>query len=68
MKLQIDSKLMYKVSRARYEINVLQNRQEAIVKELATELNIPYESPEYEILWDHVFNNSDWTVTYTDEN
>lgn len=68
MKLQIDSKFKDRVDRTKHEIAVLRNRQEFLAQELAVELNVPYESPEYEILWDHIFNDTDWTVTYTDEN
>jgi hypothetical protein len=64
MKLQIDKKFTDEIRKARFEIDTLANRQEHIVKELAKTLSIPDGTEEYDILWDHIFNGSDWMVEY----
>ena len=64
MKLQIDKKFTDEIRKARFEIDTLGNRQEDIVNELSKTLGITDGSEEYDILWDHVFNGSDWMVEY----
>ena len=64
MKLQLDKKFTDEIRKAQFEIDTLTKRQEHIVKELAKTLSIPYGTLEYDILWDHIFNGSDWTVEY----
>jgi hypothetical protein len=64
MKLQIDKKFTDEIRKARFEIDTLGNRQEDIVNELSKTLGITDGSEEYDILWDHIFNGSDWMVEY----
>ena len=64
MKLQIDKKFTDEIRKAQFEIDTLNKRQEDIVKKLAKTLSIPDGTQEYDILWDHIFNGSDWTVEY----
>ena len=64
MKLQIDKKFTDEIRKARFEIDTLGNRQEDIVNELSKTLGITDGSEEYDILWDHVFNGSDWMIEY----
>ena len=64
MKLQIDKKFTDEIRKAQFEIDILNKRQEDIVKKLAKTLSIPDGTQEYDILWDHIFNGSDWTVEY----
>jgi len=64
MKLQIDKKFTDEIRKAQFEIDVLNKRQEHIVNELAKTLSIVDGTEEYDILWDHIFNGSDWMVEY----
>jgi hypothetical protein len=64
MKLQIDKKFTDEIRKARFEIDTLGNRQEDIVNELSKTLGITDGSEEYDILWDHLYNGSDWMVEY----
>jgi RNAse (barnase) inhibitor barstar len=64
MKLQIDKKFTDEIRKARFEIDTLAKRQEHIVNELSKTLGITNDSEEYDILWDHLYNGSDWTVEY----
>jgi hypothetical protein len=64
MKLQIDKKFTDEIRKAQFEIDTLSNRQEHIVNELSKTLGITDGSEEYDILWDHIFNGSDWMIEY----
>jgi len=64
MKLQIEKKFTDEIRKAQFEIDILNKRQEDIVKKLAKTLSIPDGTQEYDLLWDHIFNGSDWTVEY----
>jgi hypothetical protein len=64
MKLQIDKKFTDEIRKAQFEIDTLSKRQEHIVQELAKKLGIVDGTQEYDLLWDHIFNGSDWTVEY----
>ena len=64
MKLQLDKKFTDEIRKAQFEIDTLGKRQDHILNELAKTLNIPDGTQEYDILWDHIFNGSDWTVEY----
>jgi hypothetical protein len=64
MKLQIDKKFTDEIRKARFEIDTLGKRQEHILNELSKTLGITDGSEEYDILWDHIFNGSDWMVEY----
>jgi RNAse (barnase) inhibitor barstar len=64
MKLQIDKKFTDEIRKARFEIDTLGNRQEDIVNELSKTLGITDGSEEYDILWDHLYNGTDWMVEY----
>ena len=64
MKLQIEKKFTDEVRKAQFEIDTLGKRQDHILKELAKTLSIPDGTQEYDILWDHIFNGSDWMIEY----
>ena len=64
MKLQIDKKFTDEIRKAQFEIDTLGKRQDHILTELAKTLNIPDGTEEYDILWDHIFNGSDWMIEY----
>jgi hypothetical protein len=64
MKLQIDKKFTDEIRKAQFEIDTLSKRQEHIVNELSKTLSITDGSDEYDILWDHLYNGTDWTVEY----
>jgi hypothetical protein len=64
MKLQIDKKFTDEIRKAQFEIDTLSKRQEDIVNELSKTLSITDGSDEYDILWDHIFNGSDWMIEY----
>lgn len=64
MKLQIEKKFTDEIRRAQFEIDTLAKRQEHIVNELSKTLSITNGSEEYDILWDHLYNGTDWTVEY----
>lgn len=64
MKLQLDKKFTDEIRKAQFEIDVLNKRQEDIVNELSKTLGITNGSEEYDILWDHLYNGTDWTVEY----
>ena len=64
MKLQIEKKFTDEIRKAQFEIDTLSNRQEHIVNELSKTLGITDGSEEYDILWDHLYNGTDWTLEY----
>ena len=64
MKLQIEKKFTDEIRNAQFEIDTLSNRQEHIVNELSKTLGITDGSEEYDILWDHLYNGTDWTLEY----
>lgn len=64
MKLQIDKKFTDEIRKAQFEIDTLGKRQDHILKELAKTLSIVDGTEEYDILWDHIFNGSDWMIEY----
>lgn len=64
MKLQIEKKFTDEIRKAQFEIDTLAKRQEHIVNELSKTLGITNDSEEYDILWDHLYNGTDWTVEY----
>lgn len=64
MKLQIDKKFTDEIRKAQFEIDTLSKRQEHIVNELSKTLGITDGSDEYDILWDHLYNGTDWTIEY----
>jgi|LakMenEpi03Aug12_release.lakeMendotaPanAssembly.Ray.scaffolds.fasta_scaffold4515312_1 hypothetical protein len=64
MKLQIEKKFTDEVRKAQFEIDTLGKRQDHILKELAKTLSIVDGTEEYDILWDHIFNGSDWMIEY----
>ena len=64
MKLQIDKKFTDEIRKAQFEIDTLSNRQEHIVNELSKTLGITDGSEEYDILWDHLYNGTNWTLEY----
>lgn len=64
MKLQIEKKFTDEIRKAQFEIDTLSKRQEHIVNELSKTLGITNGSEEYDILWDHLYNGTDWTVEY----
>ena len=43
-------------------------RQDKIFSKICKKLNIGPESEDGDALFDHIYNDSDWTVVYTDEN
>jgi hypothetical protein len=64
MKLQIDKKFIDEIHKAQFEIDTLSKRQDHILNELSKTLGITDGSKEYDILWDHIFNGSDWMIEY----
>ena len=64
MKLQIEKKFTDEIRKAQFEIDTLSNRQEHLVNELSKTLGITDGSEEYDILWDHLYNGTDWTLEY----
>ena len=64
MKLQIEKKFIDEIRKAQFEIDTLSNRQEHIVNELSKTLGITNGGEEYDILWDHLYNGTDWMVEY----
>lgn len=42
--------------------------QDKIFSKLCKKLNIDPESDDGDVLFDHIYNDTDWTVKYTDEN
>lgn len=65
-KLQLNKKIKVKLDTTRAKVLALQEKQEKLVTSLAKELKIKEDTDHYDILWDHVFNGSDWCITFTE--
>ena len=65
-KVQLNKKLKVKLDATRAKVLALQEKQEKLVTSLAKELKIKEGTEHYEILWDHIFNGSDWCITFTE--
>ena len=63
-KLTINEKYRNDIKRARFENQVLMRRQEDLVNSIADELGIKDGTADYEILWDHILNETEWSVDY----
>jgi len=65
-KLNLNKKLKVKLDATRAKVLALEQKQDKLVISLAKELNIKSGTEHYEILWDHIFNGSDWCITFTE--
>lgn len=65
-KLQLNKKLKVKLDATRAKVLALEEKQDKLVTSLAKDLKIKEGTEYYEILWDHIFNGSDWCITYTE--
>ena len=65
-KLQLNKKLKVKLDATRVKVIAFQDKQYKLVESLAKDLKIKEGTEHYEILWDHIFNGSDWCITFTE--
>jgi hypothetical protein len=63
-KLYIEKKWKIKINKTKVEINQLQVQQDEIVSSLAKKMKIAEDTEDFEILWDHIYNDSEWMITY----
>lgn len=63
-KLYIEKKWKIKINKTKVEINQLQVQQEEIVSSLAKKMKIAEDTEDFQILWDHIYNDSEWMITY----
>ena len=66
--ININKKHKKEISAFRKEILAETTRQDKIFCKICKKLNIDPESDDGDALFDHIYNDSDWTVVYTDEN
>lgn len=60
-----DKKFKKQVNTLRKEFQAARTAEEKRLDALAKEMGIAVDSPEYEALWDHIYNNSDWMFQYS---
>ena len=63
--ITLDQKHKKDVEAAKTAIKGLTVIEDFVMGALATKLNIEEGTEEYDSLWDHVFNDTDWTVKYS---
>lgn len=63
-KLYIEKKWKIKINKTKVEINQLQVQQDEIVSSLAKKMKIAEDTEDFEILWDHIYNDTEWMITY----
>ena len=63
-KLYIEKKWNIKINKTKVEINQLQVQQDEIVSSLAKKMKIAEDTEDFEILWDHIYNDTEWMITY----
>ena len=63
-KLYIEKKWKIKINKTKVEINQLQVQQDEIFSSLAKKMKIAEDTEDFEILWDHIYNDSEWMITY----
>ena len=64
MKLKINKKYKSSIKDVRGLIKASMKYQDRQIENLAEKLSIEKDSPEYEILWDHIMNGSDWMIEF----
>lgn len=62
--ITLDEKHKKLVNKAKLKINGLTVKQNDIFTLLCNQVGIQEDTPEAESLWDHVFNDTDWTVKF----
>jgi hypothetical protein len=63
-KLYIEKKWKSKINKTKVEIDQLHVQQEEIVSSLAKKMKIAEGTEDFQILWDHIYNDSEWMITY----
>lgn len=66
--IKINKKHKKEIDAFRKDILSQQIAQDKIFSKLCKKLNIAPDSDDNDYLFDHVYNNTDWTVEYTNEN
>ena len=64
-KLKIDKSFKNRIDRFHLILKTQDKENDKAFKFLCRDMKIKLKSQEADILWDHVFNNSDWMVEYT---
>jgi hypothetical protein len=62
--LTINKKYKSKVAALRRKVALQQKQQDSWILKLAKEAGINTSGDDFETLWDHVMNETDWTVKY----
>jgi hypothetical protein len=63
-KLYIEKKWKSKINKTKVEIDQLHVQQEEIVSSLAKKMKIAEGTEDFQILWDHIYNDSEWMITF----
>jgi hypothetical protein len=63
-KLYIEKKWNSKINKTKVEIDQLHVQQEEIVSSLAKKMKIAEGTEDFQILWDHIYNDSEWMITF----
>ena len=66
--ININKKHKKEISAFRKEILAETARQDKLFSKICKKLNIDPESDDGDAVFDHIYNDSNWTVKYTDEN
>ena len=64
MKLKIKKENKADIGRIRALIKDSFKYQDKLIDHLAVKFGIEKDSPEYEILWDYIMNDSDWMIEF----
>ena len=63
-KLYIEKKWKIEINKTKVEINQLQVQQDEIVSSLAKKMKIAEDTEDFEILWDHIYNDSNLCIQF----
>jgi hypothetical protein len=62
--ITINKKFKKDIKKSQILVKQISARQDRIVRRLGKKLGYSEGTPEYETLWDHVFNHCDWMIKY----
>lgn len=63
MKIKINKKAAKDIEQVKFIINASRDFEESLIARIGDELGLQTEE-EKEILWDHIYNDTKWTVEY----
>lgn len=62
--ISIDKKYRTKVNALRKKITLQQKQQDQWIEKLAKEAGVKLKGEDFETFWDHIMNETEWTVKY----